>query len=247
MIFRTRCVKRRTGCLTLCCDKLAPAVSCRALRRYAGEDSFGASLDGWAHQRETPPGKPEASCNGATILPADCLPGPVQGKLGGVARDEHDREDLLAEATALAERAELQVAGETDPVVVGFRRDGSASVYFGAEPAFHFNSAGELRRAFDRGLLYKAERRRLVSLARRRVADEVQLVRHELAKEATRAFFAELVDRFTRLRAALERGDCRLVGQVPASSDVVARIRLWLDNLALPPPVAASPRVGPPE
>ncbi|HEV3340073.1 MAG TPA: hypothetical protein VG125_06940 [Pirellulales bacterium] len=162
-----------------------------------------------------------------------------------MAREEHDREDLLAEATALAQRAELLVVGEAEPLVVGFRRDGSASAYFGAEPAFHFNSAGELRRAFDRGLLYKAEKRRLVSLKRDRAPGEVQLLRHELTEEETRAFFTELVERFSRLRSALSHGDWRLVGQVPASSDVVARIRRWLDGLTLPPPIAASPRVGP--
>jgi hypothetical protein len=162
-----------------------------------------------------------------------------------VAREEHDREDLLAEATALVERAELHVAGEPAPVVIGFRRDGSASAYFGAEPAFHFNLAGELRRAYDGGLLYKAEAQRLVSLNRQRVAGEVQLLRHELNDEETRRFCQELVERFTRLRSALVQGDWRLIGQVPSSSDVVARIRCWLDELTLPPPIASSPRVGP--
>ncbi|HWB12922.1 MAG TPA: hypothetical protein VG826_27100 [Pirellulales bacterium] len=164
-----------------------------------------------------------------------------------MARDEHDREDLLAEATALVERAELRIAGESEPVVMGFRRDGSASAYFGAEPAFHFNGAGELRRAFDQGLLYKAERRRLVSLKRERVPGAVQLLRHELTDEETRLFFEELARRFTRLRSALAQGDWRLIGRVPASSDVVARIRHWLDRLILPPPVADSPRTRPSE
>ena len=40
-----------------------------------------------------------------------------------MARREQDREDILAEATALVERVELQIAGETDPIVVGFRRN----------------------------------------------------------------------------------------------------------------------------
>lgn len=159
-------------------------------------------------------------------------------------RDEHDRENLLAEATALVERAELVVGGESEPVTVGFRRDGSASVYFGSEPAFHFNATGELRRAFDHGLLYKAEKRRLVSLKRERVAGAVQLLRHELTDEESRLFIAALVERFTRLRSALADGEWQLVGQFPPSSDVVMRIRRWLDGLSLPPPIAGSPRVG---
>jgi hypothetical protein len=162
-----------------------------------------------------------------------------------VARDEHDREDLLTQATALVERAELLVAGEAEPVVVGFRRDDSASAYFGAEPAFHFNAVGELRRAFDEGLLYKAEKQRLVSLKRERVRGEVQLLRHELTDKETRLFLDKLARRLARLRSTLAQGDWRLVGQVPASSDVVARIRRWLDRLAWPPPLAGSPGVGP--
>ena len=74
-----------------------------------------------------------------------------------MARRESDREDLLREATALVERAELTIEGFDEPIVVGFRRDGSASFFFGADPVYQFNTAFELRRAFVVGLLYKAE------------------------------------------------------------------------------------------
>ena len=161
-----------------------------------------------------------------------------------MARDEQQREDLLAEATALVERAELKVAGEADPVVVGFRRDGAASVFFGGDLAYHFNSAGELRRAFLSGLLYKAERGRLVSLTRRRVPGEVQLLRHELTDAQTRDFMAELVRRFDALRSGLAHGDVKVVRQVPESVEIAGRIRVWLDNLSLPPPIAPTPRAG---
>src|SRR6184192_244955 len=97
-----------------------------------------------------------------------------------MARVERDREDLLAEATALVERVELEVAGWPGHVVLGFRASGCGSVYFGADEAYQFNTTGELRRAYRDGALYKAERRRLVRLARQRTAEEVQLIRHEL-------------------------------------------------------------------
>ncbi len=83
----------------------------------------------------------------------------------GMARDEQDREDLLREATALVERVELaptdNEAGEH--IVIGFRAGGAASVYFGGDTAYHFNSDGELRRAYADGLLYKADIGRLTS------------------------------------------------------------------------------------
>src|SRR5262245_38526664 len=94
-----------------------------------------------------------------------------------MSRRESDREDLLREATALVERAELNVPGYNDPIVAGFRKDGSASFYFGADLVCQFNAAGELRRAYVASLLYKAERGRLVALRRQRSDTEVALVR----------------------------------------------------------------------
>ena len=47
-----------------------------------------------------------------------------------MARQEQEREDLLREAVALVERIEVQTAREQGTVVIGFRRDGAASVYF---------------------------------------------------------------------------------------------------------------------
>lgn len=145
-----------------------------------------------------------------------------------MAREEHDREDLLAEATALVERIELRVPAFSAPVVAGFRREGAASFYFGAELAYHFNTAGLLRRAFASGLLYKAERGRLVSLDRRRTAGQVQLVRHDLTDEEAERFLASLADRLTALCDALASGRFERLRQAPAGSDVVGRIGDWL-------------------
>ncbi|HEV3004380.1 MAG TPA: hypothetical protein VGX78_07950 [Pirellulales bacterium] len=166
-----------------------------------------------------------------------------------MARREQDREDLLAEATALVERVELAAVGFDEPIVAGFRRDGSASVYFGADPAYHFNSHGELRRAYVAGLLYKAEQvsqarqRRLIALERRRAAGEVQLVRHELDDGETARFLDALFRRLTALGEALHKGQYRVVGQVPGDADVVARLRDWLARLPTPVAIATSPRV----
>lgn len=161
-----------------------------------------------------------------------------------MARQEEDREDLLREATALVERAELHTASEAEAVVVGFRRDGAASVFLGGEPVYQFNPRGELRRAYHQGLLYKAERGLLVSLRRRRVPGEVQLLRQELSAEEGRLFLEELTRRMTALRHDLQNGQFKLIGQAPESTDVFRRIAAWLDVLVLPPAVATGPRAG---
>lgn len=159
-----------------------------------------------------------------------------------MARQEHDREDLLREAVALVERAELRLTTSDDSVVVGFRRDGSASVYFGGEPVYQFTSRGELRRAYDHGLLYKAERGRLVSLRRERSPNEVQLLRHDLTEEETFRFLKVLTQRIAALRDHLCNGDFEFVGQAPADRDVVGKIGQWLAGLQLPPQLASTPR-----
>ncbi|MCA9269139.1 MAG: hypothetical protein KDA41_11745, partial [Planctomycetales bacterium] len=83
-----------------------------------------------------------------------------------MAKQQHDREDLLREATALVVRAELQLNSDAHPVVAGFRQGGEASFYFGFDPVFQFNSERQLRRAFYDGRLIKAEQGALIALAR---------------------------------------------------------------------------------
>jgi hypothetical protein len=162
-----------------------------------------------------------------------------------MSRRESDREDLLREATALVQRMELNVAGLAEPIVVGFRRDGSASFFFGADQAYQFNTARELRRAYVDGLLYKAEKAerakkaetaehgRLIALRRERTESEVALIRSELTADETAAFLAAAENRLQRLQQALDSGSFILVGQVPAEANVV---RLVLDWLTVLPP-----------
>jgi hypothetical protein len=160
-----------------------------------------------------------------------------------MARRESEREDLLREATALVERAELRIEGHDEPIVVGFRRDGSASFFFGADPVYQFNTASELRRAYVDGLLYKAERGRLVALRRERSATEVALVRSELNDENTMALMSALRHRLTLLHSALLAGSYEIAGQVPTDSDVPARIARWLVALSNEISVASAPNV----
>src|SRR4051794_11750471 len=138
-----------------------------------------------------------------------------------MARNEADREDLLREATALVERIELTIAGFNEPIVCGFRRDGSASFYFGADPVYQFNAAGQLRRAFLAGRLLKAERGRLIALRRERSQQEIALVRDELAAEAQAALLADLGRRLERLEQTLQAGDYSVHGEVPPGGKII--------------------------
>jgi hypothetical protein len=158
-----------------------------------------------------------------------------------MAREEQDREDLMREATALVERIEFRV--EAKSVVVGFRRTGAGSIFFEADPAYHFNGAGELRRAFVDEVLYKSEGGRLIGLRRERTASEVALVSHALpATEAVR-FLSDLQERLESLRTAIDDHCATVVSQIPAEGLLTDRVTRWLATLDKPIRIADSPRV----
>ena len=159
-----------------------------------------------------------------------------------MAREQTDREDLLAEATALVERVEIRAEGFSKPIVMGFRGDGSWSVFFGAAPVYQFNSSAELRRAYADDLLYKAEQSRLVSLRRERRDDKVLLLRHELTGEETAEFLARASRDLNNLRVALSEDSYEETGRVPQDSDVVGRCKGFLAELGSAVRIAHSAR-----
>lgn len=148
-----------------------------------------------------------------------------------MAREEADRENLLGEATAYVERiewelAEPELAGVK--VFAGFRRDGAASFYFGSDPVYHFNAAGELRRAFHQGKLIKAERGCLVGMQRERTDKEVSLVSTEFSDAETITFCRQVASELNTLLAALQNHRAKLLGQVPANDPIEQRVIAWL-------------------
>jgi hypothetical protein len=160
-----------------------------------------------------------------------------------MAREESDREDLLREATALVRRIEFRVSHEAEPIVFGFRRDGAASVFLGADPVYQFNAVGELRRAYVGGKLFKADRGALAELTRVRTVAETQLVRRDLAAEETEKFLTAMTARLGPLCKALG-GRVEVIGQVPPDGDLLSAVREELVRLLAAPRIASSPRAG---
>lgn len=161
-----------------------------------------------------------------------------------MAREIQKREDLLRDAHALVPRLLVRIAdGQAGvDVLAGFRGE-SLSLYFGDDPAYHFNAAGELRRAFVADRLVKAERGRLVALERRRSADEVILERRDLDEASHRRLLSELTRRVDGLRAALNANEFIVCGQFPPDGDALMRLVQWLKKHQ-PIAVATSPRIG---
>lgn len=158
-----------------------------------------------------------------------------------MARHESDREDLLREATALVERIEL-VSGDAEPIVIGFRRDGSGSIYFGQDPVVQFNARNELRRAYYAGRLLKAEDGQLVALSRQRTEQAVYLNRQPLDPAETTSLLTDIQQRLLQLQQALREHTLECRGQVPPGADIYNRALAWLDALLSQPlPTAHRP------
>lgn len=162
-----------------------------------------------------------------------------------MAREEQPREDLLAEATGLVERVELRVPGSGESVVVGFRRQGAASFFFDQDPAYHFNSQRQLRRAYAGGNLYKAEAGRMVRLTRDRGSgQETVLRRYELTPIEQATLLVAVRDSLRDLRAALQGRSYTLVGQRPVDADVLSRVERWLAEVGDELEAAERPNVA---
>jgi hypothetical protein len=160
-----------------------------------------------------------------------------------VAQVGQDRENLLRDARNLSPRVQLRacVSGRDAAVFAGFRGE-SLSLYFGPDPVYHFNPAGELRRAFLAGRIVKAEDGRLFAMERVVGTNLVELRTSAVLADEERAAFADLTSRLADLGAALARGDVLIDGQEPAGGDAIERLTHWLERHAALG-IAASPRV----
>jgi hypothetical protein len=160
-----------------------------------------------------------------------------------MAREIHEREDLLRDAVALVPRIRLRVTinGKPCEVFAGFRGE-SLSLYFGGDPVYQFNAAGELRRAFVDDRLVKAERRRLVFMKRQQRANETALERQPHDAVTEQSLLAGLQHGLNQLRAAIANGQYVVVGEAPENGEALPRLGAWLDAYA-DVKIAASPRV----
>lgn len=148
-----------------------------------------------------------------------------------MARHEQDREDLLREATALVERAELLCEVSSEPIVIGFRKTGAASCYLSANEVYQFNPRGELRRAYFQGALVKAVQGRLVQMERQRTEHSTLLISQPFSQTAEVEFLTHARQSLLVLRECLLDNRYQLIGQVPTTGNVVERIRDWLASL----------------
>jgi len=167
-----------------------------------------------------------------------------------LARHETDKEDLIRDATALVERAEIICEGWSAVITIGFFRDGRCAVYFDQDPFYQYDCRGLLRRAFDSGLLYRSQGSTLAQINRRRTTSgnsgkgTVMLCRRDLSGAEVRQFGERMTLHINRLHKSIEPGEyslCRAVtsdGEVPARTLPMLKAVLQHGSQFIAPPVA---------
>jgi hypothetical protein len=162
-----------------------------------------------------------------------------------MARVESDREDLMAEVIALVRRIELQVPGQDQPVIVGFRANGWLSIYFGPDPMYQFDQQGRLRRAFVGGLLYRTQGSTLAQLRRQRTDVETTLLRRDLTEVELVEFQSVMLRGISSLHGELVDRKVVLLRQVPAEDDpLIDDLAARLDRVLKSPEFLAPPIPG---
>ena len=152
---------------------------------------------------------------------------------GYVARHAEDREDLFAEATALTTRFEFESWEESEVIVAGCRANGAWSIYFGAEPCYHFDPEGRLRRAFAFGYLYRTQGNTLARLKRVQTGDEVVLQRTDLGSTDLGYFMGRLRGKVDTILSLLNDGGLRCLRKCPDDSDVSAILTKGLTKILI--------------
>lgn len=161
-----------------------------------------------------------------------------------MARKELNREDLMQDATALVRRVELQIRGQPDTVVAGFRGEGSISIYLGPEIAYHFDDRRCLRRAYVDGAIYRTQGTTLARLNRVRTHDSTELRRHDLAPAERDAFISSMRGRLARLSESISRGEAVVRRQIPGDGDIAAELVVCLNAILAVDVRLASPIKG---
>jgi hypothetical protein len=150
-----------------------------------------------------------------------------------MARQSHEREDLLRDATALVPRILLRatIEGEPSEVFAGFREPASLAIYFDDDPVYQFNSQNELRRAFVAGHIIKAAGGQLVAWQRSETLDHTAMLSRRLSSRETQELSKSLLARLADLKAAIACNEFTIVGQVPPDGEAFVKLQSWLEKI----------------
>lgn len=156
-----------------------------------------------------------------------------------MALNERDREDLLADGTAMPIRGEAIL--EMKVVLVGFRPGGQVSLYVGPDPVFQFNADNQLRRVYWNENRYSAIDGRLCLLERDRRGGQVTFRNDPVAQKTQDAIRNDIESRLSWLGRAISDASTqwRVVGT--DEMDFRRRIEDWLGKMSGSLRIASTP------
>ncbi|EMI46611.1 hypothetical protein [Rhodopirellula sp. SWK7] len=145
-----------------------------------------------------------------------------------MAREEANREDLLAEGVNLPERGRVTDPEDDREFVLGWRNQTALSVFDGADPVFQFNTNGQLRRVYLDGHKLAADAGRLSQLTRMAMPNgQIKLQPHPLTDEQQR----QVCDRLAESKAALSQTLDNSLGRIETigldADEFLSRVRRW--------------------
>jgi hypothetical protein len=147
-----------------------------------------------------------------------------------MAKDAHDREDLLRDASAMDVRVELRIAGVDHSVYCGFRTCGVFSLYWNQDNVVQFNAHGELRRAFWRNRMLASYERQLHWLNRDLNSARMRLSREPLTDDELAALEEFVSQSMVQLRDSFSTNSYEVVGKFPEDLDVCKKVAAWLEG-----------------
>lgn len=160
-----------------------------------------------------------------------------------MARDSHDREDMLRDATGYRRRVELRIPHHNSSIFCGFREQGAFSLYWTPDDVFQFNATGELRRAFWRDRMLASYKRQLHWLNREDTG-RVRLQRVALSEPEQIAVLGAIRLALANLAGSLNAGVYEVEGLHPADADVIQDLQNWLQTHDGPVQLAMHPGAG---
>jgi hypothetical protein len=128
-----------------------------------------------------------------------------------MARNESDREDMMAEAVSLVGRIECRSELISEPILAGFNLQGWLFLYIGNDLMYRFDEQGRLRRAYVDGRLYRTQGQTLSVMDRERVLKsgepvKTTLVRQDLSVDELDAFRLQMHANLNRVSESLRVG-----------------------------------------
>lgn len=158
-----------------------------------------------------------------------------------MAQIEEDREDLMAEATALKSRAEVLLPSNA-VLTFGYRSQGELSLYFGADPVYHFDGHAKLRRAFVDGCLYRTQGQTLAQLTRHRTGPKTELFRADLNDVQLKDFLKVVETRLRQLQQAIQDDAFRVQRVIDPDGNLLPRLTTSIESM-LQDGIQLAPRI----